>query len=58
MKRIARASLVVLALGTTATAATPQNLARGLDPKNVHHLGQVFGSRPSPRQRGVIKNVA
>src|SRR5436309_2170610 len=33
----------------------PKRLARGLDPKNVHHLGQVFRSRPSPRQRGVIK---
>src|SRR5215218_317204 len=30
---------------------------RGLDPENLHQLSQVFRSRPSPRQRGVIKNV-
>ena len=34
-----------------------RSLARGLDPKNLHHLGQVFRSRPSARQRGVMKLV-
>ena len=29
--------------------------ARGLDPLDSEHLSQVFGSRPSARQRGVIK---
>src|SRR5919106_233605 len=29
--------------------------ATGLDPKNLHHLSQVFRSRPSPRQRGFKK---
>ena len=28
---------------------------RDLDPKNLHHMNEVFRPRPSPRQRGVIK---
>jgi hypothetical protein len=35
--------------------ATSISLVRGLDPKYLHHLGQVFRPRPSPRERGVIK---
>src|SRR5436190_17134375 len=49
---------------TTAISPRPRTFiakvldqARGLDPKNLHHLSQVFRSRPSARQRGVIKLV-
>src|SRR5436190_24392193 len=50
--RLGRAALDRRAqIGGGSRAAPP----RGLDSKNLHHLSQVFRSRPSARQRGVIK---